>query len=137
MNLFANLLSAWMTVCAAGLLLLGLWLTARRAALWFSGEPVTGEIVRWEEKRDAAEPWRVYHHPVVRFPVNGILREHRSDTGGVPATWPIGSRVPVRVLPGPPVRAEIAAPLHFWAAPAGLTLFGLLLLAFAARAALA
>lgn len=125
-----------MAACGLALLALGLALGWRRAELRLRGERATGELVRWSREPSRAEPWRVYDHPVVRFPdTRGRLVEHRSATGGFPRLWPVGARLEVRFMPGDPRRAEIAAPLHFWAAPAGVTLFGLALLAAAARVA--
>jgi hypothetical protein len=136
MDLFVSFESGWMAGFGTALLALGLVLGWRRAELRVRGERVTGELVRWSRERDRSEPWRVYDHPVVRFPgPDGRLIEHRSATGGFPRVWPVGTRLDVRFMTHDPRRAEIAAPPHFWAAPAGVTLFGLALLAAAARVA--
>ena len=135
MDLFSDFGSGWMTVWGAGLLAFGLWLGWRRAGLWIGGERVTGEIARWSEEPSRSKPWRVYWHPIVRFPARGEVREFRSATCGFPKLWPAGSRVPIKYLACDPKRAEIAVPLHFWAAPGGVVLFGLALIAGAAKAA--
>jgi hypothetical protein len=135
MDLFATFESGWMAGAGLALLALGLMLGWRRAELRLRGERVTGELVRWSREPDRARPWRVYDHPVVRFPGPERWIEHRSATGGFPRLWPVGTPLEVRFMAHDPRRAEIAAPLHFWAAPMGVTLFGLALLAAAARVA--
>ncbi|HEX2760380.1 MAG TPA: DUF3592 domain-containing protein, partial [Rhizomicrobium sp.] len=67
--------------------------------------------------------------PVVRFKdPAGVERQFQSRTGGGAKRWPLGTRVPVLFDALDPDRAEIAAPVHFWTAPVGVLLFGLIAL---------
>ena len=133
MNLFANPLSGWITAWGIGLLALGLWLLQRRARLWFRGVRVQGEVCGWTRQRFRGEV-STYHLPHARFRTpNGQAHEFRSSGGGDPGRFPLGAPVSVLYAPNDPRWAEIAWPLNYWRAPLGVLLFGVALLAVAAR----
>jgi hypothetical protein len=127
LNLFANPFSGYLSVCAGLLLGGGLWLLWSRTGLWFGGQRATGEIAELRERLRADRSEAPTFMPVVRFKDSaGIEREFQSRTGS--KRWLVGASVPVLFDPLNPARAEIAAPLHFWTAPVGVLLFGLLTL---------
>ena len=129
MNLFANPMSGYLAACAGLLLAGGLWLLWARTALWFGGARATGEVVELRERMRSDRGESPNFIPVVRFKdPAGVERQFQSRTGGDAKRWPVGTRVPVLFDALDPDKAEIAVPLHFWTAPLGVLLFGLLVL---------
>ena len=135
-QLFDNLLSGYLAIAGTGLLLGGCILFFRRAYLWLTGERADGEVIGYKARMKATRGEVVSHMPLVRFTASdGVLREFQSRTSAPQSRWPVGTIVPVRYAGRHPEQAEIAAPFHYWIAPGGLLLFGLLLLLAAFRAA--
>ena len=133
---FANVVSGYLAVAGAGLFLAGSFLFFRRARVWFTGERADGEVIGYEPRMKLARAEVVSHMPRVRFTTSGgEVREFQSRTSVRQSPWAVGSTVPVRYCADRPEQAEIAAPLQYWAAPAGLLVFGFVLLCAALRAA--
>jgi hypothetical protein len=129
LNLFAHPISGYLSIGAGVTLAAGLWLLWSRTALWFGGQRATGHVVELRERLRGDRSEAPTFMPIVRFTDSaGISQQFQSRTGGAEKRWPVGAPVPVLFDPLNPSRAEIAAPLHFWTAPAGVLLFGVLLL---------
>ena len=135
-QLFDNLLSGYLTIAGTGLLVAGCILFLRRAHLWLTGERADGEVIGYKARMKQTRGEVVSHMPLVRFTASdGVMREFQSRTSAQQSRSPVGTIVPVRYSAQRPERAEIASPFHYWIAPGGLLLFGLLLLLAAFRAA--
>lgn len=133
-QLFDNLFSGYLAIAGTGLLLGGCILFFRRAHLWSTGARADGEVIGHKPRMKATRSEVVSHMPLVRFTAaDGVAREFQSRTSAQQSRWPVGTIVPVRYDVRRPERAEIATPFHYWIAPGGLLVFGLLLLLAAFR----
>ena len=134
-QLFDNPLSGYLAIAGTGLLLGGCILFFYRAYVWLTGDRADGEVIGYQARMKTARGEVVSSMPLVRFTASdGAVREFQSRTSGQQSRWPVGTIVPVRYGARRPERAEIATPFHYWIAPGGLLMFGLLLLLAAFRA---
>lgn len=134
-QLFDNLLSGYLAIAGTGLLLGGCILFFYRAYVCLTGERADGEVIGYQARMKTARGEVVSHMPLVRFTASdGVVREFQSRTSARQSRWAVGTIVPVRYGTRRPERAEIATRFHYWIAPGGLLVFGLLLLLAAFRA---